>query len=166
MVNTRGCASRELPDGVSLQDCGRPPPLSPSLSLSPGVRWLHSFRAYCSASTDASVPNVISSSLPPGSHQRMLSPFTTCSPTATATLDGVIYRTMEDSSVGVGALVMWATTSDNLLDPHSWQHSEPLAAPPTPKDSRRHDWQEGNAVVAPSGLRPELCCMWLRTVHV
>ena len=72
-------------------------------------------------------------------------------PTPMATLNGVIYRTMEDSSVGVGALVMWARTTDDLLDASSWQHSAPLTAPPAPADGRRRDWQEGNALVAPSG---------------
>ena len=71
-------------------------------------------------------------------------------PCPVISVNGTLYRTMEDSSVGVGALLMWADESADLLSPESWSHSASLPAPPAP-GGKRVDWQEGSAVESPSG---------------
>ncbi len=70
-------------------------------------------------------------------------------PCPVISVNGTLFRTMEDSSVGVGALLMWADEGSDLLSADSWSHSAPLPAPPTPS-GKRVDWQEGSAVEAPS----------------
>ena len=80
-------------------------------------------------------------------------------PCPTIAVNGTLYRTMEDSSVGCGALVMWAKEGSDLLSAASWSHSKSLLAPPAPgsdSDSgsgsgKGVSWQEGSAVEAPSG---------------
>lgn len=78
----------------------------------------------------------------------------------TISVNGTLYRTMEDSSIGCGALVMWAKEGSDLLSPTAWSHSKPILAPPSPGGaasdsdggSGKHvSWQEGSAVEGPSG---------------
>ena len=71
-------------------------------------------------------------------------------PCPVISVNGTLYRTMEDSSVGVGALLMWADESADLLSPASWSHSASLVAPSAP-GGKHVDWQEGSAVESPSG---------------
>jgi hypothetical protein len=61
-------------------------------------------------------------------------------PTPVVVVNGTLYRTMEDSSVGVGALLMWARADADLLSPASWSRSTALAAPKGP-NGEAVDWQ-------------------------
>ena len=56
-------------------------------------------------------------------------------PCPTISANGTLYRTMEDSATGCGALVMWAEEGSDLLSAASWSHSKPILAPPAPGDA-------------------------------
>ena len=72
-------------------------------------------------------------------------------PTPTISVNGTLFRTMEDSATTPypGAFVMWAPATSDLTSAASWSRSNAIGAPPSPKG--HVDWQEGSAVHAPSG---------------
>jgi hypothetical protein len=69
-------------------------------------------------------------------------------PTPVITVGGNLFRTMEDSSTGCGALVMWAAVGSDLTKASSWARSNSI----TPPAGHGHlSWQEGSAVEGPDG---------------
>ena len=72
-------------------------------------------------------------------------------PSPVITVNGTIFRSMEDSSVpGVGAFVMWAAAGSDLLQPGSWERSS-STVPTTHCAQHGTCLQEGSVVEAPSG---------------
>jgi hypothetical protein len=72
-------------------------------------------------------------------------------PTPVVSVNGTLYRSMEDSSVGgVGALVMWADADADLLQASSWSRSS-STVPTTHCAGAGTCLQEGSVLEAPSG---------------